>query len=275
MRRAFPSRYDHTPGTAGFDRWMAFLYQGFAAVYDRLMGDVPYARFAGVFEEAVKRSQLAPASVVDLGCGTGAMFSYLLEYTQKIVGVDASEWMLAQAAERAKGDPRILLIHGRAETFQIPGRAKWCVSFCDVLNYAQDVTALRQTFRRVHHALEPGGYFLFDLLSERYLAQRVGSDAYFEVADDAAYLLRSTWNGETHSIAYDLVVFAKTSDGRYERYDERHVQRAFDPEWIRNVLGEEGFTAVEVGGDFSFSPMADPNGDGQPDRFFFLARRTG
>ena len=258
---------------------MAFLYQGFATVYDRLMSDVPYAKFAAVFDAVVQRSGDAPVSVIDLGCGTGAMFPHLLRRASRVIGVDASEEMLARAALRTNGDPRVSLLQQRAEQFRIPGQTEWCVSFCDVLNYMEDDEALRQAFRSVYRALRPGGHFLFDLLSRRYLEMSVGSGAYFEVDDDAAYLMQSTWDAHTQSVSYDLVVFARESGRCYARYDERHVQRAFAEHRVREALAEAGFVDVAVGGDVASLASGEfkadlPSGE-QPDRWFFLARRPG
>lgn len=258
---------------------MAFLYQGFSTVYDRLMNDVPYATFAALFDAVVERSGGSAVSVVDLGCGTGAMFPYLLQRARRVIGVDASAEMLAQAALRANGDPRVSLIHERAEQFRIPGQAGLCVSFCDVLNYLEDEEALGQAFHSVYRALQPGGHFVFDLLSRRYLAVVVGSNAYFEVDDDAAYLLQSTWDADTTSVTYDLVVFAKQGERCYERHDECHVQRAFDENAVREALYGAGFVDVACGGDVACftgdDPKMDPLSDEQPDRWFFVARRPG
>ncbi len=256
---------------------MASLYQGFSTVYDRFMRDVPYATFAAVFDAVVERSGTAPAGVVDLGCGTGAMFPHLLRRVNRVIGVDASEEMLAQAAQRANGDPRVSLIQERAERFRIPGQVEWCVSFCDVLNYMEDGKALRQAFRSVYRALQPGGHFLFDLLSRRYLEVVVGSGSHFEVDDDAAYLMHSTWDPDTRSVSYDLVVFAREGEGCYGRYDERHVQRAFDEESVRAALYEAGFVDVQSGVDVAFfagdGRQADQQSGELPDRRFFLASR--
>ena len=66
-----------------------------------------YGRFADQrnrpFHELVARiDATAPANVVDLGCGDGALTATLAERwpTASVVGVDSSEEMLASAASR-------------------------------------------------------------------------------------------------------------------------------------------------------------------------------
>src|SRR5262252_65332 len=57
----------------------------------------------------------APASVLDLGCGDGALLALTMQHRPSIelgVGVDRSEPMLARARERFAGDPRVRVREG-------------------------------------------------------------------------------------------------------------------------------------------------------------------
>src|SRR5690554_4777997 len=75
--------------------------QHFAALYDRLMADMPYDEWQRFVREAWGRYGLAPQTVVDLGCGTGRITTALAQEGLRVVGIDLSEHMLAVAQERS------------------------------------------------------------------------------------------------------------------------------------------------------------------------------
>ena len=51
---------------------MVHIYTAFAYVYDRLIGDIDYKKWADYIEEIFRRNGLKPSLVLDLGCGTGS-----------------------------------------------------------------------------------------------------------------------------------------------------------------------------------------------------------
>ena len=254
------------------------MYQGLAAVYDRLMGGALYGRFAAVLDDAVRRTGVRPGRIVDLGCGTGAMFPHLLARAPFVIGIDPSEEMLALAAARAGGDPRVLLLQASAQEFRIPGQADWCAAFCDVFNYLAEPADLAAAFARVKRALRPGGCFLFDVHAPRHMRERIGDDVYCDADEAAASFMRTHWDEERGVLLYEVLLFIRCADGRYERREETHAQRAFSPAALREELARAGFRDVAVGWDFAFpagSAEADGSAPEVPDgarRLFFLAR---
>ncbi|MCY0902973.1 MAG: class I SAM-dependent methyltransferase, partial [Firmicutes bacterium] len=124
------------------------MYERFAAVYDRLMGDVPYARYAEVWRALLAASGVRADRVMDVGCGTGTMFGPLLERARLVIGVDSSEAMLAQASVKARAyGQRVRLLQGQVQTLRSPVPVDGCVAICDVLNYVESVAELEQSFR--------------------------------------------------------------------------------------------------------------------------------
>ena len=77
-----------------------------AATYDRVSD--PQARWA---VKVIERIEGSPSRILDAGCGTGRVTAMLLERFPKahVIGVDASETMIAEASRRLSG--RIELIH--------------------------------------------------------------------------------------------------------------------------------------------------------------------
>lgn len=105
-------------------------YRHLAARYDRL------ARWSdGLRRTAVERLELGPGGVVlDVGCGTGLSFPRLeaaVGAQGRVVGIELSSEMLAQAAERVErhGWENITLVAAAAHEAQIPVTADAALFF--------------------------------------------------------------------------------------------------------------------------------------------------
>ena len=76
-------------------------YSAFAGMYDRCMDNVPYDDWATYIVNLLKESGIGPGCLVaDLGCGTGEMTTRLRDAGYDMIGIDASEEMLAEAQEK-------------------------------------------------------------------------------------------------------------------------------------------------------------------------------
>jgi predicted TPR repeat methyltransferase len=98
-----------------------------------------------------------PWDIVDLGCGTGQCGTALASLKRRLVGVDLSPRMLAQARalghydELATAEVHAWLRHADAASFDV-------VCAADVLIY---IGALEALLREVHRVLRSGGWFAF------------------------------------------------------------------------------------------------------------------
>jgi ubiquinone/menaquinone biosynthesis C-methylase UbiE len=264
------------------------MYERFAAVYDRLMGDVPYARYAEVWRALLAASGVRADRVMDVGCGTGTMFGPLLERARLVIGVDSSEAMLAQASVKARAyGQRVQLLQGQVQTLRSPVPVDGCVAICDVLNYVESVAELEQSFRAIAGCLQVGGWLFFDMHSPRKVAIELGDNLFCDVREDEIAIMKTSAGVREHSVSYDLVLMIKEDSGRYERFDEHHVQRAFTLTEIVEGLRKAGFRHVVGGIDFALSwtrpcgleqdewsfCVPDEERMAQASRWFFFATR--
>ena len=145
-------------------------YETLAASYDRLTNDIPYEDILDFYHKLWAEYGLRPASVVDLACGTGSMTVLLAREGLSVLGVDASEEMLTQAADKAAGmENPPWFVRQRMEKLRLPAPVDLAVCCLDGVNYVTEPAALREAFARVFKALNPGGLFLFDINSEAKL----------------------------------------------------------------------------------------------------------
>lgn len=91
-------------------------YEAGAALYDVLSFEKPVYRVGRV--RAIDQLDLRDGNrVLDIGCGTGLNFSHLRQRigpSGHIVGVDASDSMLAQAQRKVQPGDHVNLLHGDA-----------------------------------------------------------------------------------------------------------------------------------------------------------------
>ncbi|MEL6401815.1 MAG: methyltransferase domain-containing protein [Cyanobacteria bacterium J06626_4] len=145
---------------AFFDRW--------APHYDILLPSVFYQ---AVHMRLLDSVQLpAPATVLDVGCGTGKLLQRLAVNfpTLRGTGVDYSAAMLRQAQQKSRYRDRLQFL--KADVVSLPLADATCDGvFCAIsfLHYAEPEQALR-SIRRV---LKPGGrFFLADFTPLRWVS---------------------------------------------------------------------------------------------------------
>ncbi len=140
------------------DRYVASVFDGFAASFDAKLADLSYQAPALVAAE-VARLMPAPArrlTVLDAGCGTGLCGPLLAPYAKRLIGVDLSAGMLHRAGDREVYDD---LYQGELVAFlsHCGLRFDLLVS-ADTLCYFGTLTGFAAAAAQ---ALEPGGALVF------------------------------------------------------------------------------------------------------------------
>jgi ArsR family transcriptional regulator len=102
---------------------------------------------------------LMPATwtVADLGCGTGLMLASLAPHVERVIGVDASEEMLAAARARLEGVANVDLRRGSAESLPIETSSVDAATMMLVLHHLPSPGAAIAEAARI---LRPGGRLL-------------------------------------------------------------------------------------------------------------------
>ena len=246
-------------------------YTAFSELYDRCMDNVPYDRWAEAIVRILRDAEISGGSLVaELGCGTGEMTTRLRDAGYDMIGIDASEEMLAIAQEKEyeridalRGDetegfeeadpenepcfPTIRFLHQDIRQMELYGTVAAMVSVCDTMNYLTAEKDLVSVFRLANNYLDKGGLFLFDLKTEYYYRTILGNCTRMEDYDDAVLVWDNEYDGESRTNEYNIMMFAKDGEsGLYERHDEVHVQRAYSVEEIKRLLEAAGMSFVSA-----------------------------
>jgi ubiquinone/menaquinone biosynthesis C-methylase UbiE/DNA-binding transcriptional ArsR family regulator len=125
-----------------------------AGQWDRLRADLFGSHFA---MRALVGLIPAAWTVADLGCGTGALLQLLAPHVAHVIGIDASEEMLAAARARLERVTNVDLRHGTLESLPIDDRSVDAATMMLVLHHTAAPAAAIVEAARI---LQPGGRLL-------------------------------------------------------------------------------------------------------------------
>ncbi len=220
-------------------------YERFAEVYDQFMDEIPYGDWCAGLTKHLKKYNIEDGLVAELGCGTGTMTELLAKAGYDMTGIDASAEMLQQAlAKRDESGLEILYLLQDMREFELYGTMRAIVAVCDTMNYLTDVDDFITTLELCNNYLDPKGVFIFDLKTEHWYRDVLADHMQAVSEEDAAYIWENSYDEDTKINSYDLTIFEKGEDGRFDRFSEYHEQRAYSLEEIRAMAEEAGMDFV-------------------------------
>jgi ubiquinone/menaquinone biosynthesis C-methylase UbiE len=112
------------------------------------MYDARYAEEQEIkYAEALARLRIGRSSdVVDVGCGTGLLFSHVAAEARMIVGVDVSRKLLLQARERARAFRNVSVIQADADNLPFKNA---CFSVVLAFTVLQNMPSPLETLREL------------------------------------------------------------------------------------------------------------------------------
>jgi 2-polyprenyl-3-methyl-5-hydroxy-6-metoxy-1,4-benzoquinol methylase len=159
-----------TPTTSG--------EQDVTAHFDAVARDYDYWKKKNWFYydtlRAIARRYVAPgASLLDVGCGTGAMIEATMP--ARAMGIDVSPEMIEIAKQRNQGHPEYRFVTADITTFR-PGETVDVVLFFDVIEHVADTKA---ALASLHELLTPGGHLVITMANPLWepvlmVAERLG-----------------------------------------------------------------------------------------------------
>ena len=244
-------------------------YENLAGCYDQFTRDVDYVRWADYLERHFARSALPIHTVLDLACGTGSLTLELARRGYEMIGVDQSEEMLAQAAEKCRQASEIppLFLHQSMDKLDLYGTIDACVCCLDSVNYVTSPQKLERAFQRVHTFLMPGGLFMFDVNTPDKL-RALDGQVFLDESADAYCVWRADYSARRRVCTYVMDLFTLEPDGRWSRAEELHEEYAYEPDELEALLVRAGFSRIKQYGERKL--RAPKAGEG---RIFFAARK--
>lgn len=247
-------------------------YEDYAATYDRT-GQIQFSVLMNIYLRDLLRAHPVPGmTLLDLACGTGTLALLQAEQGWQVIGIDRSAAMLAQAQRKlaAVAEPlAVVFQQGDMRDFRLEAPVDLVTCCFDTLNYLLDEAAVLDCFRAVARALVPGGCFYFDVATDfflRYYWQGVQFDEW----GDLSQSMQSHYDVATGLSTLVLTGFMAVGRGRYRRFREVHIERAYADAALRALLEAAGLLVEAVYDCFTSQP---PNERSL--RLMYVARRPG
>lgn len=244
-------------------------YSSFAKVYDMFMDNIPYEEWTDYVKNLLLEEGIGEGILLDLGCGTGSVTELLARSGFDMIGVDNSEEMLEIAMEkRDESGLDILYLLQDMREFELYGTVKGVVSICDSMNYILEDEELLQVFRLVHNYLDNDGIFIFDMNTLYKYESILADNTFAEDRETSSFIWENYYDEEEMLNQYDLTLFVQEEDGRYRKYEETHLQRAYQQQTVEQLLKKAGFELLHVYDAFTKKAPA-----GDSERIYFVCRR--
>lgn len=212
-----------------------FYHNDLSHIHDQDHGALAKAAY-----RVVQELSLQPGNVVvDLGCGSGILLELLDQKGLELYGTDISHAMIQLARKRV---PQAQFELQSLYDYSIP-KAHLITAIGECFNYliARDSqrNSLLSVFEKIHHALVPKGYFLFDV-AEHGLAGPQGQYARIIEKEDYMLFLEVKEKPETGLLSRDIWIFKKEGS-LYKRSKETHWLQLYAGREVKQQLTQIGF----------------------------------
>jgi ubiquinone/menaquinone biosynthesis C-methylase UbiE len=215
--------------------------------------------------------------ILDLACGTGRTTLPMAAAGFEMVGVDASEPMLARAREKALEQGLTIAFHAQDCTeLDLPLTARMATmtghAFQEFLtNEAQDAL-----LRSVSRHLAPGGVFVFDTRfpSRENLQKPDGEQPWQTVTDERGWTVAASviWSYDAVSQIQEYIFIDRISDTTGATEETRSLGRLRYtwPREVERLLDMHGFDLDLIYGEWDGSPLMGDSYD-----MVVVARKRG
>ena len=227
----------------------AEAYSRLAGVYDELVIDPCHDRWASFLHDLWSADPEGVRSVLDLCCGTGLLAGELIARSYRVVGVDASEAMLALARERL--GPEVELSRMTLPDLVVEGVFDAAVCTFDGLNYLTP-DELRLTMAAVALRLRPAGWLVFDLHTDGMMNFTISNPVVAGESAENDFVISSTVDPVERTCDTTIEVM-RPRDG--DPFSEQHRQYFHADTDVRAALQDADFAVSEVSAEYTHEPL--------------------
>jgi len=233
-------------------------YGSLADHYDLLQSGTDVRTISGRVDALIKRfgpktgdGELGKLILCDLGCGTGSITFELARNGYEVIGVDRSQEMLSVARETfSEGGREALFICQNISRLDLYGTADVFVSLTDTLNHLTNRRDFDRLFSRLKYFLNPGGLFIFDLLTLHYMREVRGNSRFQDITEDYALFWQNRFSDRGGLSRADMTLFSKSDGNLFERTDFSVSERYYSESDVRSASECGGLELLAIFGDY-------------------------
>ncbi len=250
---------------------MDSFYDALALYYDQMQSDMDCISLCSYIEKLIAKylpdKKISDTDICDLGCGTGSVAVLLSQRGARVTGIDNAEGMLSVAAGKDP-DSAVMWVMQDITDFELPYGQDVILSLTDTLDHVMEEDSLRKVFQNVRDSLNPGGLFIFDVITEHHLKDVLSDNIFYEDYDEFTLLWVNEYDPEEKINHAGLTLFEAQDDGTYIRYDGTLEERFYPLGFFKDIAEASGLALKAVYGDQS---EEDPGED--EERVFMVFKR--
>lgn len=182
----------------------------------------------------MERAGFRPRAALDMACGTGVLCRILARQGIRVRGMDLSEGMIQIAREAS---PEIPYDVADMVTYHPVERFDLVTCTGDAVNHIPELSDVEKIFRNVSGFLQPGGYFVFDLLNEREVSDSQPFDMDFDE-------ITRVWFQMTRPAPDKVNLKIRVFKNGEESFEENIRETIHDPRMICGLLECCGFRVL-------------------------------
>ncbi len=248
-------------------------YEALACFYDALTANVDYDAMGETLCALLAENGAGSGILLDLACGSGTLSALFAKRGYEVIGVDASEEMLAAAQEKRMEEGfDALFLQQKMEALDLFGTIDAAVCTLDSLNHLTDEAAFCEALRRVALFMNDGGVFLFDVNTPYKHAQVLGSHTFVYDLDEVFCVWQNSFDQTTQTTHITLDLFTPDeADGEvYSRETEEFSERAYDLGFIAERLKAVHFEVLQILDAHTRGPLRETS-----ERALFVCKKHG
>lgn len=184
-------------------------------------------------------------SACDLCCGTGATAIELSGPERVVFAVDASADMCRIARQKARRQgASVRVIRADMRTFRLPEPVDLITCEFDAINHLPKPSDLQRVTGAVSRALRPGGFFFFDVNTQRALRE-MWPRCWFAETPRAVLVSHGGYHARRNAAWSNLEWFLPAA-GAWQRFTECYREVCWRDAEIRRSLRRAGFAHVQL-----------------------------
>lgn len=248
------------------------IYRDFAHIYDELMVDIDYCKWADYIEDIFKKNNIIPGLIADLGCGTGSFCLEMARRGYDMIGIDISVEMLSRAVAKLESSgvnkEKVLFLEQDMSGFELYGTVDAIVSLVDSVNYITQKSRLINMFKLVKNYLNPSGVFIFDINSVYKFEEILDNNVFYSIDDDISYIWENKYNRKNKLCEFNLTFFIKEGE-LYRKFEEVHYEKAYSVEELSEIIRNTGLEITGIYGGLNFQRPGEKS-----ERLFFVCKKV-
>ncbi len=207
-------------------------YDLLATFYDAFIDPFVYQKYLQLLDKYTSKGTL-----LDIGCGTGALSMELAKLGYKVMATDLSEDMLQVVNSRARKEKIDVEIGVYDMLDPITMKFDTVVASMDVINHLADLEDVQFGFTNIFDALNQNGVFMFDILSSEYIDML---DGYTEDDEEFNFHWESNKGEKEHSIIHTITMTLDEKTHEVKIFEETH-----DALMYEQIAIKVGFRVLE------------------------------